>query len=99
MAGAQGSRQAIVRARAEQRRQEQPPTVKVYRVDNMTFVLGIIMTVMALMLMWNCGQMCQKAKNDGMSIGTANAKVTANAAAYDRGYADAVWDYQHPEEA
>lgn len=53
------------------------------------------MCVLALLLAWHCGQLCQKAKNDGISIGMSSAQVQADQRAYDRGYADAVWDLEH----
>lgn len=39
------------------------------------------------------GQMCHKSYLDGQAHGIASARAQADAAAYDRGYADAVSDY------
>lgn len=48
--------------------------------------------VLAMGLMW--GQACQRAYLDGQASGIASAKAEADAQAYDRGYAAAVYEYQ-----
>lgn len=79
------------------RHSRQPPTLPAGQEDthNWTFYLGLALCVLALLLAWHCGQLCQKAKNDGISIGMSSAQVQADQRAYDRGYADAVWDIEH----
>ncbi len=47
---------------------------------------------LAMGLMW--GQACQRAYLDGQAHGIAIAKAEADAQAYDRGYAAAVYEYQ-----
>ena len=45
------------------------------------------------------GQMCHKAYLDGQAHGIAYGKAQAQQQAYDRGYADAVSDYEEGEAA
>lgn len=53
--------------------------------------------VLAMGLMW--GQACQRAYLDGQAHGIASAKAEADAQAYDRGYAAAVYEYREGEAA
>lgn len=53
--------------------------------------------VLAMGLMW--GQACQCAYLDGQAHGIAVAKAEAEAQAYDRGYAAAVYEYREGEAA
>ena len=56
----------------------------------------VLMVMLGLLLLvavsW--GQACQAAYQRGISEATASAKVEADAQAYDRGYAAAVYEYQ-----
>ena len=45
------------------------------------------------------GQMCHKAYLDGQAHGIAASKAEAEAQAYDRGYAAAVYEYREGEAA
>ncbi len=53
--------------------------------------------VLLMGLMW--GQACQCAYLDGQAHGIATSKAEAEAQAYDRGYAAAVYEYQEGEAA
>lgn len=56
----------------------------------------VLMVMLGLLLLvaisW--GQACQLAYQHGIAEATASAKVEADAQAYDRGYAAAVYEYQ-----
>ena len=57
--------------------------------------IASVVLLMALLT----GQMCHKAYLDGQAHGIAASKAEAEAQAYDRGYAAAVYEYREGEAA
>ena len=89
----------VQRALRRQGRRYGLPRVEVYRIgiDQATLMLGIVLSVCALLIMWNVGSMCQAAKVEGMSMGSATAQQKAYDHGYEVGYANAKWDADHPD--
>lgn len=66
--------------------------------ENANAVLAFAAAAVLLMALLT-GQMCHKAYLDGQAHGIAYGKAQAMQQAYDRGYADAVSDYEEGEAA
>lgn len=66
--------------------------------ENANAVLAFAAVAVLLMALLT-GQMCHKAYLDGQAHGIASARAQADAAAYDRGYAAAVYEYEEGEAA
>lgn len=66
--------------------------------ENANAVLAFAAAAVLLMALLT-GQMCHKAYLDGQAHGIAASKAEAEAQAYDRGYAAAVYEYQEGEAA
>lgn len=66
--------------------------------ENANAVLALAAAAVLLMALLT-GQMCHKAYLDGQAHGIAASKAEAEAQAYDRGYAAAVYEYEEGEAA
>lgn len=57
-----------------------------------TLLLAMLALVLLMAVSW--GQACQRAYQQGVGQGTADAMVEAEQRGYERGYAAAVYEYQ-----
>lgn len=86
---------ACKHARAAERSARGGAARRVYdkAAPNANAVLAVAAGAVLIMALLT-GQMCHKSYLDGQAHGIASARAQADAAAYDRGYADAVSDYE-----